>query len=113
MEKLYKVHCFWEVLAEENFARGGDAKDYVEVNLTKDIFLPFPPFPGLNIQTGHEDFVVEQVYVNIKDMEVTGMYEINVDGGNVTLPKKDIPAWLEIRKKAGWQIRVLAGDIRI
>lgn len=113
MEKLYKVHCFWEVLAEENFSRSSDTRDYVEVNLTRDVFLPFPPFPGLNIQTGHEDFVVEQVYVNIKDMEVTGRYEINVDGGNVTLPKKDIPQWLVIRKQAGWAIRVLTGDIRV
>ncbi|MCG6886446.1 MAG: hypothetical protein LJE74_04485 [Proteobacteria bacterium] len=113
MEKLYKVHCFWELLAEENYSKSGNVENYVEINLTKDIFLPFPPFPKLNIQTGHEDFVVEDVYVNIKDMELTGMYEINVDGGNITLPKRDIPQWLAIRKQSGWKINVLAGDIEI
>lgn len=113
MEKLYKVLCFWELLAEENFSRSGDSEDYIEINLTKEIYLPFPPFPKLNIHTGHEDFVVEEVTLNINKMEITGLYEINVDGGNVTLPKQDIPQWLAIRKQAGWKIKVLAGDIDI
>lgn len=113
MEKMYKVHCFWEVLAEENYSKTSSEKDYVEINLTKDITLPFLPFPKLNIQTGYEDFIVEDVYVNIKNIEVTGLYDISVDGGNVTLPRKDIPQWLAIRKTAGWKINVLAGDIEV